>query len=154
MYLNTWPMGSVTIKRHGLIEKVCSCWKKCVIVRTDIEVICAQALPSVENSPFAADQEVELLALSAPFLPVYCRVSCHDDNVLSCWNCKPTLGNGALIRIAMIIESLHSNETTGRWILCSKVWGIFFHLSLCLYLLFPEVYNRLTGKVCCCFFTF
>jgi hypothetical protein len=37
------------------------------------------------------DQDVNLSAPSpAPCHPGFCHVSCHDDNGLNLWNCKPT----------------------------------------------------------------
>jgi hypothetical protein len=49
-----------------------------------IEIIYAQALPSMEKSLLAAVQDVELLGFSAAVLPVYGHTFCHDDSGLTC----------------------------------------------------------------------
>ena len=78
-------------------------WRRCGLVqgsellcRQDLEVFCAQALPNVESSLLLAacgrqvsfwwssDQDVKFSTLL-----VCCHVSCHDDNGLNLWDCKP-----------------------------------------------------------------
>jgi hypothetical protein len=40
------------------------------------------------SSSLPSDQGIELLAPPAPCLPC-CHASCHDDNGLNLWKCKP-----------------------------------------------------------------
>jgi hypothetical protein len=55
-------------------------------------------------------QDVELSAPPAPFLPALCHASCHDDNGLNLWNCKP-------VPIAEVAQS--QNNTHGMHSLIS-----------------------------------
>ena len=62
-------------------------------------------------SPSAVwDQDVELSASSpAPCLSACCFVSCHDNNELNFWNCKPVpIKCFSLIRLAVVMVSFHS----------------------------------------------
>ena len=84
-----WPMRSSTIRRCGfiggsvaLLEEVCHCGCGCWDSRV-------QAPPSKVICWWPSDQVVELSASPAPHLPGCCHVSCHDNNGLNLWTCKP-----------------------------------------------------------------
>jgi hypothetical protein len=71
----------------------------------------AQVMPSMAHSLLLTmHQNVEILAPPAPCLPGCCHASCHDDNGLNLWNCKPApIKCSLFIRVALIIVSLHNN---------------------------------------------
>ena len=78
--------GSATIRRCGLIGGTASLWGWAWRVPS------APALPpeGLSLSWLLSYQDVELLAPSiTPCLPECCHASCHDDNGLNLWNCKP-----------------------------------------------------------------
>ena len=87
MCLNTWPIGSGTIRRYGLVGVSVALLEKCVIVRVGFEVLSAQASGSsvVQSSlRLPVDQDVQLSppSLVPCFLPACHHASHHDDNGL------------------------------------------------------------------------
>jgi len=91
--LNAWSIGSGTMRMGDLIgvgvallEEGCHCGGG---LR---DLIYGKALLSVAQSPSAAcgSRHRKLLAPSpAPCLSAHCHASCHDDNGLNLYNCKP-----------------------------------------------------------------
>jgi hypothetical protein len=91
-----WILGyrSGTIRRCGL------CWSRCGLVRwtlslwgKDLRTPMLKIYPMWKTVPslVPADQDVELSAPPAPYLPICCHASHHDDTGLNFWNCKPAV---------------------------------------------------------------
>jgi hypothetical protein len=91
----------------------------------------AQAMPRVENSLLLllVDPDVELSAPPVPCLSGCCHTSCHNDNEI-----VSQLQLFGFIRVALVMMSLHSNETLTKtgW---EELSFLFFFHSLSLYYL-------------------
>ena len=69
------------------------------------------------------DEDVELSAPPAPCLPGCCHASCLEDNGMHLRTCKPDQLNVVLIRVALAMVSLHSNENP-KIEVGTRDWGI------------------------------
>jgi hypothetical protein len=76
------PYGVTLLGGVALLEEVCH-------RGVGFEVSNTQAIPSMTHSLLLlpVEQDVELLAPSAPYLTAPCHASCHDDNGLNLGNC-------------------------------------------------------------------
>ena len=84
MCLNVWLIGSVTIRRCGLVglgvvllEEVCHCGGRlCSLIYAKVCLMTVSYL-------LPSDQDVELSAPRAPYLSACYYASCHEDNELN-----------------------------------------------------------------------
>jgi len=88
--LGAWPMEIDTIRRCRFVGVDVTLFEEVCHYRACFKVSYAQAMASAALSLLQpADQDVEISAPSpTSCLPAY-NVSCHDDNGLRLWNCKP-----------------------------------------------------------------
>lgn len=86
MCLNSWPMGSCTIRRTGVVGVGVALLEE-VNGGLRFPLLClgsAQCNADDSGLLLPEDQDVELLASSpAPRLPAHCSASCCDDNGLN-----------------------------------------------------------------------
>ena len=86
-YEEMWPYWRCV----ALLGEEWPYWRRCGLVREStsqesqsFEVTYAQARPSVAyDLLLLSDQDVELSAPPAPYLPAHCHASYHDDNGLN-----------------------------------------------------------------------
>jgi hypothetical protein len=129
------PMGSGTIRKCGLVgigvallEEVCHCvgrfWGLLVLKLHPEQKAVPSWLP--------LDQFIELSApFPAPCLPSWCPASCHDNNGLNLWNCKPAPITWAAYKcspykIALVLVSIRSNKTLTKTLLLLFIFVLKF----------------------------
>jgi hypothetical protein len=88
--LNLLGPGSSTIRRCDLIGVGVALLEEIRHFGVGFETLLLAAWKPV-FSCLPLEQDVELSAPPSPCLPGCCYVSCHDDNGLNFWNCKPAL---------------------------------------------------------------
>jgi hypothetical protein len=83
-------IGSGPIGRCSLAGVKCDLVGRSMSLEAGFEVSDAQAMPSVTLFLLPANPDVELSATCvAPCLPVCYHASCHDNNGLNLWTCRP-----------------------------------------------------------------
>ena len=119
MCLNSWPMGSCTIRRTGVVGVGVALLEE-VNGGLRFPLLClgsAQCNADDSGLLLPEDQDVELLA-SSPIacLPAGCHASCYDNNALNLWTLQachnPCMeGRGQLQRILYFHHRISRGQT-------------------------------------------
>jgi len=110
------PLGGV-----ALLEEVGHCLDSLCGPMVRLHTLCRREtlfLAAFETicswHPHPSNEDVELSAPLVPYLPAHSHASCHDDNGLNLWKSKPAPIMLSFIKVALVMESLHSNGSPKR----------------------------------------
>ena len=111
-----------TISRYGLpevvvalLKEVCHCWYRLWGLNAKIYPVWKRVsfwLPAADNillPAFGTDIEFSSPSLASG-LPIHWPASCHDDNVLNLWNCKPVTIKCPVLQIALGLITFDVNS--------------------------------------------
>ena len=135
-----------TISRYGLpevvvalLKEVCHCWYRLWGLNAKIypvwKRVSSGCLQQTISFCLPLEQDIEFSSPSlASGLPIHCPASCHDDNELNLWNCKPVTIKCPVLQIALglitfDINSIRlwgANESRNYWQGMSQNSGDFF----------------------------